>query len=173
MANPDDAPPRARSTHGDSPWNQVADGAERLEAARPEADRVTFGRLLEHGPAKHMFRQSAEVSYFVRIETLQGERIFRSPALRTAMARSQSQPQVGDEVGVRENSIQPVTLITSVHDQRGNVIGKRRYDTPLSIGSLKSGHSSRSVCWLPRRCEMSTFIRAKRSKVFPTCNQPT
>src|SRR5688572_10347092 len=130
MANPDDAPPRTRSTRGDSPWHQVADGAERLEAARPEADRVTFGRLLEHGPAKHMFRPSAEVSYFVRIETVQGERIFWSPALKTAMARSQSQPQVGDEVVVRENSIQPVTLITSVHDQRGNVIGKRRYDTP-------------------------------------------
>jgi hypothetical protein len=70
------------------------------------------------------------MSYFVRIETLQGERMFWSPALKTAIAGSRSQPQVGDEIGVRENSIQPVTLITTVHDEQGNVKGKRRYDTP-------------------------------------------
>src|SRR5688572_24863536 len=130
MANPSDASPSPGLPRSDSAWRQLADGARRLESARTDADRVTFGRLLEHGIAKHMFRQSAEASYFVRIETLQGERIFWSPALQTAMARSQSKPQIGDEVGIRENSIQPVTLITSVHDQRGNVIGKRRYDTP-------------------------------------------
>lgn len=130
MADSSDAPPSAGSSRTKSPWRQVADGAARLEATRTDADRVTFGRLLEHGPAKHMFRPSAEVSYFVRIETLQGERVFWSPALQTAMTRSQSQPQIGDDVGVRENSIQPVTLITSVHDERGNLIGKRRYDTP-------------------------------------------
>lgn len=130
MADPSDLPPSPSPSGTESAWRQVADGATRLEARRTDADRVTFGRLLEHGPAKHMLRPSAEMSYFVRIETLQGERDFWSPALQTAMARSQSQPQVGDEVGVRENSIQPVTLIASVHDQRGNLIGKRRYDTP-------------------------------------------
>jgi hypothetical protein len=130
MAKPSDAPPSPGLPRSEGAWHQLAEGAARLESARTDADRVTFGRLLEHGPAKHMFRPSAEISYFVRIETLQGERIFWSPALQTAMARSQSQPQIGDEVGVRENSIQPVTLITSVHDQHGNIVGKRRYDTP-------------------------------------------
>jgi len=130
MADSRDAPPPRDPSRTESPWRQVADGAVRLEGTRTDADRVTFGRLLEHGPAKHMFRPSAEASYFVRIETLQGERVFWSPALASAMARSQSQPQIGDDVGIRENSIQPVTLITSVHDQRGNLVGKRRYDTP-------------------------------------------
>jgi hypothetical protein len=130
MSDPSDTPTSSGLARADSAWRQLADGAARLEATRTDTDRVTFGRLVEHGPAKHMFRPSAEASYFVRIETLQGERIFWSPALQSAMARSQSKPQIGDEIGVRENSIQPVTLITSVHDQRGNVIGKRRYDTP-------------------------------------------
>jgi hypothetical protein len=131
MANPSDPPsPTTRSPRSESPWQPVAAGAALLEDPRPDADRVTFGRLLEHGSAKHMFRPSAEVSYFVRIETLQGERIFWSQALQAALARSQSQPQIGDEVGVRENSIQPVTLIATVHDQRGNIIGKRRFDSP-------------------------------------------
>ena len=128
MARPSD--PHSPPQHGASPWHQVAEGAAALEGARPDADRVTFGRLLEHGPAKHMFRASAELSYFVRVETSHGEHIFWSPALRTAMAQSRSQPQVGDEIGVRENSIQPATLIMSVRDARGNVVGKRRYDTP-------------------------------------------
>jgi hypothetical protein len=130
MSHPSDPPTSSGLPRADSTWRQLGDGAARLEATRTDTDRVTFGRLVEHGPAKHMFRPSAEASYFVRIETLQGERIFWSPALQTAMARSQSKPQIGDDIGVRENSIQPVTLITSVHDQRGNVIGKRRYDTP-------------------------------------------
>jgi hypothetical protein len=108
----------------------VAQAAASLDTPRPDADRVTFGRLVEHGPAKHMFRASAEVSYFVRIATLEGERTFWSPALKSVMANSRTQPQIGDDIGVRENSIQPVTLITSVHDQHGNVLGKRRYDTP-------------------------------------------
>lgn len=130
MADPIDPPASSGRSRTDGSWRQLADGAARLEATRTDTDRVTFGRLVEHGPAKHMFRPSAEASYFVRIETLHGDRTFWSPALQAAMARSQSKPQVGDEVGVRENSIQPVTLITSVHDQRGNVVGKRRFDTP-------------------------------------------
>ena len=121
------APPERAG--GDS-WRPIAEGAASLDTPRPDADRVTFGRLLEHGAAQHKFRPSAEMSYFVRLETLQGERIFWSPALKTAIAGSRSQPQVGDEIGVRENSIQPVTLITTVHDEQGNVKGKRRYDTP-------------------------------------------
>jgi len=130
MSDPRDAPTSSASHRTDSAWRQLAEGAARLEVTRTDTDRVTFGRLVEHGRAKHMLRPLAEESYFVRIETLQGERTFWSPALQSAMERSQSKPQIGDEIGVRENSIQPVTLITSVHDQRGNVIGKRRFDTP-------------------------------------------
>jgi hypothetical protein len=130
MATPGDQRPASRERTSESSWRQIAEGAARLETPRPDADRVTFGRLLDHGAAEHKFRPSAETSYFVRIETLQGERVFWSPALKTAIAGSRSQPQVGDEIGVRENSIQPVTLITTVHDERGNVKGKRRYDTP-------------------------------------------
>lgn len=130
MPKSQDQPPALPTRASASSWSQVADGAARLETPRPDADRVTFGRLLEHGAANHKLRPSAEMSYFVRIETLQGERVFWSPALKTAIASSQSQPQIGDEIGVRENSIQPVTLITSVHDEQGNIKGKRRYDTP-------------------------------------------
>ena len=130
MSDPSDPRTSSGRPRTDTSWRQLADGAARLEGMRTDTDRVTFGRLVEHGPGMHMFRPSAEASYFVRIETLQGERTFWSPALQAAMARSQSKPQIGDDIGVRENSIQPVTLITSVHDQRGNVVGKRRFDTP-------------------------------------------
>lgn len=130
MARPRDPHSSPQQPRGKSTWHQVAEGAAALDAPRPDADRVTFGRLLEHGPAKHMFRASAELSYFVRIETLHGERVFWSPALKSAIAQSQSQPQLGDEIGVRENSIQPATVIMSVRDERGNVVGKRHFDSP-------------------------------------------
>jgi hypothetical protein len=120
-------PPRSRD--GDGTRRHIAEGAASLDPPRPEADRVTFGRLVEHGLAKHMLRPSAELSYFVKIETARGERVFWSPQLKAAMAQSHTQPQVGDEIGVRENSIQPATLITRVRDAQGNVVGERRYDS--------------------------------------------
>lgn len=130
MVKPADrrSPPHSRVA--DNPWRHIAEGASGLDSPRPEADRVTFGRLLEHGPAKHMFRPSAELSYFVRIGTAHGERLFWSPALKSAMAQSQSQPQVGDEIGVRENSIEPVTVIARIRTGHGKGVEERRYDTP-------------------------------------------
>lgn len=130
MATPGDQPPTPSAGSGASSWHPIAEGTARLDTPRPDADRVTFGRLIDHGAATHKFRPSAEMSYYLRIETLQGAREFWSPALKTALARSQSQPQVGDEIGVRENSIQPVSLITTVRDEQGNIKGKRRYDSP-------------------------------------------
>jgi hypothetical protein len=106
-------------------WHHVAEAAAALDPPRPEADRVTFGRLLEHGPAKHLFHPKGQVSYFVRIDTARGERVFWSPQLKSAMAQSQTQPQIGDEIGVRENSIQPVTVIAHVRDADGNVTERR------------------------------------------------
>jgi hypothetical protein len=69
MANRSDAPPSRNLPRRQNEWHQLAEGAARLEAARPDSDRVTFGRLIEHGPAKHMFRPSAELSYFVHRNT--------------------------------------------------------------------------------------------------------
>lgn len=101
-----------------------------LESPRPPADRMTFGVLLAHGPAKYQFRERAEMSYFMRLKVGRTEQQFWSPALRSAFERSHTQPQVGEVIGVRENSIQPATAIFTERDRQGNVLRQRRYDTP-------------------------------------------
>lgn len=127
-----------------------------LDPPRPAVDRVTFGRLLEHGAAKHMFRPRAEISYFVRIETEKGERVFWSPALKAAMAISRTQPQVGDQIGIRENSILPVAVVTKVRDSRGSVIGERRLETPRTHWAIETRE------WYDERMLAADALRNER-----------
>jgi hypothetical protein len=129
MSKETDRRQRSRPPERRGVWHHIADAAAVLDPPRPDADRVTFGRLLEHGPAKHMFRPSAELSYYVRIETAHGERVFWSPQLKMAIGHSQTQLQIGDEIGVRENSIHPVTAIVRIRDAAGTVTEHRR-DSP-------------------------------------------
>lgn len=125
MAQP---PESTTGPHGQAPRPVLPDAA--LESPRPPADRMTFGVLLAHGPAKYQWRERAEMSYFMRLKVGGTEQQFWSPALRSAFARSHTQPQIGEVIGVRENSIQPVTAIFTERDRQGNVLRHRRYDTP-------------------------------------------
>jgi hypothetical protein len=82
------------------------------DAPRNTTDRLTVGRLLAHGQAPHEFRPRAEVSYFVRLQTERGERTLWSPGLKRALTESRTQPKVGDQIGVKENGIDPVSVVT-------------------------------------------------------------
>jgi len=60
--------------------------------------------------ARHAFRSSAEVSYFLKIQTRQGEEIVWGKGLERALIASRTRPQIGDEIGVREIEIRPIAL---------------------------------------------------------------
>ena len=100
------------------------------DAPRNTTDRLTVGRLLAHGQAPHEFRPRAEESYFVRLQTERGERTLWSPSLKRAFSDSRTQPQVGDQIGVKENGIDPVSVVTRKKDAEGRVTEQRRYDAP-------------------------------------------
>ncbi len=91
---------------------------------------MTVGRLTAHGAASHEFRPRAEASYFIRLQTERGERILWSPNLKQALIDSRSQPQVGDQIGVKENGIDPVSVVTRKKDADGRITDERRYDAP-------------------------------------------
>lgn len=99
-------------------------------APRGPVDRLIVGRLLEHGEAPHEFRARAELSYYVRLDTERGARTLWSPGLKRALDTSSSRPQLGDWVGVKENSIEPVSVVTRRRDAAGQLIEQRRYDAP-------------------------------------------
>jgi hypothetical protein len=140
MANPRDRsssqPPSVAGS-----WRHVADvAATALDPPRPAVDRVTFGRLVDHAAGAHEGKPGAPSSYFVKIETPRGERVFWSPALKTAMAQSRTQPSIGDEIGVRENSILPATVLYSERDRSGRVVDQRRFDSPRTHWSIERRH---------------------------------
>lgn len=78
----------------------MADPGARADAA---SDRLIVGKLLSHGRAPHEFKAGAPPSYYLRIETQRGERTLWGVALERALARSESKPKIGEQIGVREN----------------------------------------------------------------------
>jgi len=89
-----------------------------------------MGLLLAYGQVPHEFRRRAEPSYLVRLQTERGERTLWSPGLKRALTESRTQPQVGDQIGVKENGIDPVSVVTRKKDAQGRVTMERRYDAP-------------------------------------------
>jgi len=140
MANPPDRS-SSEAPSGTGSWRHAADAATAaLDPPRPAVDRVTFGRLVAHAPGPHEGKPGAPSSYCVKLETPRGERVFWSPALKTAMAQSRTQPSIGDEIGVRENSILPATVLYSERDGSGRVVDQRRFDSPRTHWSIERRH---------------------------------
>lgn len=137
MADQRDSLPSAAS-NGAGVWRREADVAvAALDPPRPEVDRVTFGRLIDHGPGRHEGKPGAPLSYFVKLATERGEHVFWSPALKTALAQSRTQPRIGEQVGVRENSIQPATVVFHARDSAGKVVEERRFDSPRTHWAIE------------------------------------
>src|SRR5277367_2505096 len=73
--------------------------------ARPSVqapDRVHLGRLIDHGAANYQHDPRADLSYFVKIETPEGERTLWGKDLERALAQSLSHAKPGSEVIVRQ-----------------------------------------------------------------------
>lgn len=137
MADPHERSPSAAS-NGTGTWRHAADiAAAALDPPRPEADRVTFGRLIDHGAGRHEGKPDAPPSYFVKLATERGERVFWSPALKTALAQSRTQPKIGEQLGVRENSILPATVLYNTRDSAGKVVEQRRFDSPRTHWAIE------------------------------------
>lgn len=136
------ADPRDRSSsapaNGVGAWQRAKDIAGAgLDPPRPEVDRVTFGRLVDHGSGRHEGKPGAPPSYFVKLQTDRGERMFWSPALKTALAHSRTQPRIGEEIGLRENSILPASAIFTTRNSTGTVVEQRRFDSPRSHWAIE------------------------------------
>ena len=97
---------------------------------RPSIDRLTVGKLIDHGRARHEFHPQGHPSYYVKILTDDGPRTIWARGLERALAKSRTQPQVGDVIGVRENNIAPVSFITRTRNAEGLVVATRQADTP-------------------------------------------
>jgi putative DNA primase/helicase len=89
------------------------------------ADELIVGRLIDHGEATYQHKPGSPRSYFVQLETQRGERTLWGVDLERAIRTALSQPQIGDEVGLRRARREPVTVKATERDAHGNVIAER------------------------------------------------
>jgi len=109
--------PRAGDAQGESP-----------PAPRERQRTLQVGRLVDHGAAPYLHDPHNAMSYFVRIETPDGERDIWGVDLHRALKESLTRPQVGDEIGVRALRRDAVKVYRPEHDAEGRVIGEKVHD---------------------------------------------
>ena len=100
------------------------------EAPRPAVDRLVAGELVRHGPAPYRNEPNGGASYFITVRTERGERTLWGWEIERALADSRTKPKIGEQVGVRENGIDPMTFLLRERDDRGHVVNEWRTDTP-------------------------------------------
>src|SRR6266480_791520 len=105
-------------------------GAARGEpTASPRDSGPITGRLVDHGRANYRHDPQQPMSYYVRIETTQGDREIWGVDLERAFRESLSRPTIGDEVTVRSDVREPVTVTSAERDADGRVVGQREIST--------------------------------------------
>ena len=111
------------------PANPPAQSGRRGRASPPSSDQdLINGRLVQHGRAPFQHDRHQPMSYFVKIETGQGERVIWGVDLERAMGESASKPQTGDEIGLRAVRKDAVTVKAAKRDHAGKVIGEQDLD---------------------------------------------
>jgi putative DNA primase/helicase len=80
------------------------------------------GRLVDHGPAPYRHDPHERMSYFVKLETGRGDRTIWGVDLERAFRQSLTQPQVGDEVGLRAVLQESVKVHTQKRDEAGELV---------------------------------------------------
>lgn len=99
------------------------------ERPRPATDSLTTSVLLRHGPAPFEFQAHGTPSYFVTVRTERGARTLWGRGLERAFNESRTQPQPGEAIGIRENGIDPMTVIMRERDPAGQVRLEKRLET--------------------------------------------
>lgn len=86
-------------------------------------DRIA-GKLVDRGRDAYRHDPNEEPSYFVRLQTRDGPREIWGKDIERAVAKSLTQPQVGDEVVVHRTGRDAVTVKRQVRDAQGYLATK-------------------------------------------------
>jgi hypothetical protein len=102
------------------PAAPAAAQAPREAPRQPDEERYV-GRLLDHGKDTYRHDPDAEPSYFVRLGIPGGYREIWGKDIERAVAKSLTQPQVGDDVILRRTGRDAVTVKRAERDAQGQV----------------------------------------------------
>jgi putative DNA primase/helicase len=128
------APSDRPATRG--PATEEAARAE-TRASTPPPDRVHVGRLIDHGTANYKHDRHADLSYFIKIDTPDGERTLWGKDLQRAVEQSLSRASPGNDVVVRQLGAKPVTVIRPTRDEEGRIVNQTQVQTHLNRWSVE------------------------------------
>jgi putative DNA primase/helicase len=120
------------SERGDQPTTPTHDRSSQSRQRprrSPEEQGAITGRLVDHGRANYRHNPKEPLSYYVRIETDRGDREIWGVDLERAFRESLSGPTIGDEVTLRSDGRDPVTVSAPQRDHEGQVVGKEEIAT--------------------------------------------
>lgn len=96
---------------------------------RPPTDDRTTGQLNEAGAAHYRFDPKQGQSYYVKLRTESGERMFWGIDLERALVESRSDVRIGDQVTVENRGSQPVKVKVPQRDADGAWIADQTVTT--------------------------------------------
>jgi hypothetical protein len=99
--------------------------ADRDHGVRDRPKGPITGRLIDHGVAAYRHDPREPVSYFVKLDTPEGEREIWGIDLKRALKDSLTQPKIGDEIGLRAVRRETVTVQERERDPQGKVVGQK------------------------------------------------
>jgi hypothetical protein len=101
------------------------------EGPAPDYDRMWIGKLIDHGRANYEFHRDAHASYYLQLVVEGGRRLtLWGAGLERALRNSRTQPQLDDYIGVRQNNLAPVSVVSRKRNADGVVVATRQLDTP-------------------------------------------
>jgi len=161
IARERDLGPTTPSTEYSAPSERSATQVPAAEeAVRADArqsvqapDRVHAGRLIDHGTANYRHDARADLSYFVKIDTPDGERTLWGKDLERALGQSLSRAKPGDEVVARQLGAKPVTVIRPVRDEEGRIVERTQVQTHLNRWSVERAD------FLIERAQVAQIVR--------------
>jgi putative DNA primase/helicase len=119
----------ATTVAGDSAPLKTAPDRGPEREPKQHRDRLYLGRLSDHGPAPYRHDAKNSMSYFIRLETPDGERELWGIDLQRALKHAVSKPQIGDDIGVRAVRRDAVKVWAPEVDAEGQRIGEKRLET--------------------------------------------
>lgn len=137
---------------GEQPAEKEPDTQDERKSAGNTNELIT-GRLVDHGPAPYQHNPKESMSYFVRIETVKGDRDIWGVDLERAFRHSLSNPGIGDEVGIRALGKEAVTVLAAKRDANGREIGRENLSTHRNQWSVERRD------FLEQRHDMASVFR--------------
>lgn len=110
---------------GDS--EKAVDMAATIAAERFQTNRVYVGKLVEHGQAPYENDSKNEKSYFMKIQTENGDKVIWGADLQRAIDAGKA--KLGEDIAVAYQGRKPVEVTVKDRDAAGNVTGERTITT--------------------------------------------